>query len=138
MCLLIISFLTAPDAPPQNVTAIPESSTSILVSWSPPPLENQNGIIILYHLNYSSDEAFAGPDGNFIVNATRTTMLVNGLEEFVTYSFTVAAETSAGIGPYSDPAVNATTFQDGRCTPNSFDDQNDYGCVNIKKPRCFP
>ena len=62
------------------------------------------------------------------MNATETTLLVNELEEFVTYSFVVAAETSAGIGPYSDPAVTATTFQDGMCTPNPSDEQNDWEC----------
>ena len=137
MCLLILSFLTAPDAPPQNVTAIPESSTSILVSWTPPPLEDQNGILVSYRLNYSSDEAFAGPDKAFTVNATETTLLVDELEEFVMYSFVVAAETSAGIGPYSDPAVTATTFQDGMCIHNSSEYQKNHESVNIKKPLCL-
>ena len=77
------------------------------------------GILVSYHVNYSSDEAFADPDRTFTVNATNTTLLVNELEEFVKYRFVVAAETSAGVGPYSDPAVTATTFQDGMCTPNS-------------------
>ena len=53
------------------------------------------------------------------MDATKTTLLVDELEEFVTYRFVVAAVTSAGIGPYSDPAVTATTFQDGMCTLNS-------------------
>ena len=109
--------------------AIPELSTSILVSWSPPPLDDENGILISYHLNYSSDEAFAGPIRTFTVNATVMTKLVDGLEEFVTYSFVVAAETSAGIGPYNDPAITTTTFQDGmwvcvilmHCCLNSYD-----------------
>ena len=47
------------------------------------------------------------------MDAANTALLVNELEEFVTYSFVVATETSAGIGPYSDTTVTATTFQDG-------------------------
>ena len=114
--------------------ALPESSTSILVSWSPPPLEEQNGVLISYCLNYSSDEAFAGPGRAYTVNATNTTMLLDGLEEFVDYSFVVAAKTSAGIGPYNDPAVTTTTFQDGRCTLNSLKcKMNARGSMNIKK-----
>ncbi len=93
------------------MSAIPESSTSIVVSWEPPSLEDQNGVITSYRLNYSSEKEFAN-GGSLDVSSSSTMMVVSGLEEFVTYSFVVAAETSEGIGNFSDP-VNATTFQDG-------------------------
>ncbi len=108
---MLLFVHTAPSAPPQYVSAIPESSTSITVSWEPPSLEDRNGYIILYRLNYSSEEKFAS-GGSLDVSASNTMMVVIDLEEFIRYSFFVAAETSKGIGPFSDP-VNATTFQDG-------------------------
>ncbi len=92
--------------------ATPQSSTSVLVSWEPPPLRDQNGVITSYRLNFTSDEEFAS-GGSLDVNTTPDTMMVvDGLEEFVKYDFVVAAVTSEGTGPFSG-ATNATTLQAG-------------------------
>ncbi len=93
------------------MSATPQSSTSVLVSWEPPPRRDRNGVSTSYHLNFTSDEEFAN-GGSRDVNSSDTMMVVDGLEEFVKYNFVVAALTSEGIGPYSD-TTSATTFQDG-------------------------
>ncbi len=93
------------------MSATPQSSTSVLVSWEPPPRRNRNGVITSYRLNFTSDAEFA-IGGSRDVNAPDTTMMIDGLEEFVEYNFVVAALTSEGIGPFSN-STNATTFQDG-------------------------
>ena len=93
-----------------NVTVIPVSSTSIGVSWDPPPLEDQNGIITGFSLNYSSVRLLA--EGTFQLNFTEGMLIVGGLEEFEEYNFTVAAETESGLGP-SSVVLSAVTFEDG-------------------------
>ncbi|KAJ8247754.1 hypothetical protein GJAV_G00249910 [Gymnothorax javanicus] len=47
---------TEPSAPPQEVKCSSPSSTSILVSWLPPPVELQNGIITKYSIQYTPTE----------------------------------------------------------------------------------
>lgn len=84
----------------------------IVVHWSAPPLEDQNGPITSYCLRYSSIEPFAGPGGELTVNVTSSMVMIDELEEYVQYSFVIAAKTLQGIGPFSQP-VNATTYQDG-------------------------
>lgn len=47
----IVLFLSAPSAPPQQVTVLTvgnQNSTSISISWDPPPPDHQNGIIQEY------------------------------------------------------------------------------------------
>ncbi len=106
-----VTISTAPSAPPQNVSATPQSSTAVLVSWEPPPRRNQNGNITSYRLNFTSDEEFAN-GGSLDVNTLDTMIVIDGLEAFVEYDFVVAAVTSEGIGPFSG-ATNATTLQAG-------------------------
>lgn len=46
-----VPFLSAPSAPPQQVTVLTvgsQNSTSISISWDPPPMDHQNGIIQEY------------------------------------------------------------------------------------------
>ncbi len=106
-----VTISTAPSAPPQNVSATPQSSTSVLVSWEPPPRRDRNGNITSYRLNFTSDEEFA-TGGSLDVNALDTMMVIDGLEAFVKYDFVVAAVTSEGIGSFS-AATTATTLQAG-------------------------
>ena len=49
---LILQFSPAPSAAPVNVTGMNTSSTSLRISWLPPPVEDQNGIIIAYNVTY--------------------------------------------------------------------------------------
>ena len=45
-------YIIAPTQPPQNVSAIVLNSTSVLISWYPPPPNQQNGPIRSYTLVY--------------------------------------------------------------------------------------
>ena len=48
----MLQFSQAPSAAPVNVTGMNTSSTSLRISWLPPPVEDQNGIIIAYNVTY--------------------------------------------------------------------------------------
>lgn len=57
LCILLPSFSSAPGAPPQQVTVLTvgnHNSTSISVSWDPPPSDQQNGIIQEYKVGWCS------------------------------------------------------------------------------------
>ncbi len=76
--------------------------------WSPPPLEYQNGDIIGYTVNVTDTET-----QQFTTQSTNIT--VSTLKPFTVYFLTVAARTSAGIGPFSSP-VSIKTHEDGMYT----------------------
>ena len=100
-----------PSDPPQNVTATVVSSTEIMVSWEEVPAINQNGEITTYKIQYVPLETFEGQISTDTVNTSNgsvLTMELTGLEEYVEYTISVRAYTSAGPGPYSDPVTERT------------------------------
>ena len=100
-----------PSAPPQDITTMVINSTSISVSWNPPPFLDQNGDIIGYQLMITNQNRTNS--STFVVNVTNTTSYVAiNLQEFEVYSFKIAAMTVIGLGPFSD-SVSNQTFEDG-------------------------
>ena len=99
----------APSGSPLNLNARAIDSTTIELVWSEPPLETQNGIIISYVINVS----ISNTKTSFIVNATAAAPLnITELHPYYGYSLRVAAVTSQGAGPFSEP-VTITTPEDG-------------------------
>ena len=80
------------------------------MTWDSPLESEQNGIIISYtvayvNLNRSEDQQISS-------STPQRQLLFTGLQEYEEYSFTVAAETTVGQGPFSDP-TSVFTFEDG-------------------------
>ncbi len=50
MSILLLSFQLAPSSPPQELSATVESPVSFLLTWSPPPPIDINGIILYYEV----------------------------------------------------------------------------------------
>ena len=100
--------LSVPVKPPQNVSVVVLNSTSVGVSWQPPSPEDRNGIITMYTLNVSSTTA--GYMMSF--GTVNTEIIVDNLNPFTLYNFTVAAATSIGCGPFSD-SVERMTVEGG-------------------------
>lgn len=107
-----------PEAAPQSVRAEAEDSSSVRVSWSPPPAELQNGHITHYKLYYveasrSDKEAvemmlktpLAGGPGS-------TEFLLEELKKWTQYRIWLLAGTSVGDGPASEP-ITVRTQEDG-------------------------
>ena len=93
------------------------------MSWKPPPLEQQNGRLIYYHVIvtetqvlYLDNETIAyivGDDVNMTFNVTvNRAQWIDMLHPNYNYTVRMAAVTSAGIGPFSAP-VTATTLEGG-------------------------
>ncbi|XP_051782271.1 roundabout homolog 2 isoform X4 [Erpetoichthys calabaricus] len=94
----------APSAPPQSVTVLMvgnHNSTSISVSWDPPPPEHQNGIIQEYKIwCFGNESRF---HINKTVDAAIRSVVIGGLYPGIQYRVEVAASTSAGVGVKSEP-----------------------------------
>ncbi|XP_069482039.1 receptor-type tyrosine-protein phosphatase delta isoform X4 [Ambystoma mexicanum] len=91
-----------PSAPPQDIRCTSPSSTSILVSWLPPPVEKQNGIITEYAIKYVGlDGEDVKPHDILDISSDTTQYLLEHLEKWTEYQITVTAHTDVGPGPES-------------------------------------
>ena len=96
-------FVTAPLDNPQNFVAETINSTSIQLSWDRP--STPNGEITHYSLVHTVGPP-TGP-----VSIMDTMFTVNNLNEYTEYVFSIAAATSAGLGP--DAVASNRTAEDG-------------------------
>ena len=93
----------APASAPTNITGHATDSTTIVLSWSPPPPGDQNGIIRSY--NISVIEQDTGRE--FSRDSVNTEESFHSLHPFYIYSVTVTATTVAP-GPPSLPIIVQT------------------------------
>ncbi|XP_061213701.1 roundabout homolog 2 isoform X13 [Neopsephotus bourkii] len=94
----------APSAPPQSVTVLTvgnHNSTSISISWDPPPPDHQNGVIQEYKIWCLGNETRFHV--NKTVDAAIRSVIIGGLYPGIQYRVEVAASTSAGVGVKSEP-----------------------------------
>ncbi|XP_051866593.1 receptor-type tyrosine-protein phosphatase F-like [Pristis pectinata] len=100
---------STPSAPPQDVHGLSISSSSIRVSWRPPPANSRNGVITKYSIIYqavdSEDNKKHVLDN---IEADATSSLVEGLEKWTEYQVWVMAHTNVGPGPKSTPVIIRT------------------------------
>ena len=88
---------TVPISPPQTTVGTAPTSRSITLQWNPPPIEGQNGIIVLYHINITEVES-----GSLLqYTASGTYITVSDLHPYYTYQWAVSASTTVGYGPYT-------------------------------------
>uniref|UniRef100_A0A8D0YFV1 Roundabout guidance receptor 2 n=1 Tax=Sus scrofa TaxID=9823 RepID=A0A8D0YFV1_PIG len=101
---ILLTSSAAPSAPPQSVTVLTvgsHNSTSISVSWDPPPPDHQNGIIQEYKIWCLGNETRFHI--NKTVDAAIRSVIIGGLFPGIQYRVEVAASTSAGVGVKSEP-----------------------------------
>ena len=87
---------TAPTGAPSNFVVDGTTSNSVSLSWNPPPIDQQNGLICYYIIHCTP--AGSGPMINMTSNITEIT--IQSLLPYSQYSCTVAAFT-IDIGPAS-------------------------------------
>ena len=83
------------------------SSTEIMVTWEEVLAIDENGIIIIYEVQFEPLE-FTETLTTRFVNITDLTVVLSSLQEYVEYNISVRAYTSVGPGPYSDPVTQRT------------------------------
>ena len=89
---------------PTNFTAMADTSTTILLSWNPPNVNN--GILLSYtvvYYNTTDTLVMVYDNDTFVDNIT-------GLNEYTLYTFVIYANTSAGAGP--NATDSDVTFED--------------------------
>jgi receptor-type tyrosine-protein phosphatase Q len=92
----MFSFLV-PSAPPTDLSAITPNATTLDITWQPPGLAHQNGIIRGYVLTVFSIEGGTSQQ----LNSNESHLVIYNLHPFYTYSFHIAAVT-VGPGPFSE------------------------------------
>uniref|UniRef100_A0AAY5E828 protein-tyrosine-phosphatase n=1 Tax=Electrophorus electricus TaxID=8005 RepID=A0AAY5E828_ELEEL len=101
-----------PSAPPQEITCSSPSSTSLLVSWRPPPAESQNGVLAGYRVRHvavgGGADPGAEPAEELQLPPASGQITLRGLEKWTLYRVTVAAATFVGPGPESPPVLCRT------------------------------
>ena len=77
------------------------NSSTVQVTWGPPQPHTQNGPIngyILLIVGINSDE-----ETELFVGQSGLDLTVLSLHPFYTYTYTIAALSTNGVGPYSSP-----------------------------------
>ena len=104
-----IQLFSVPTGAPQGITATTPSPTSVLLAWTPPSRDQQNGIITTYYINVTEVES--GMASQLMV-AGATELLVDTLHPYYVYNFYISAATIVGQGPYST-VFTIQTSEDG-------------------------
>jgi len=109
----VFCLAVAPSAAPQAILGEAVDSTSIRVSWQPPPADHQNGVITGYRVLYAeANDEDVDQSKSASIPATDTWYIVRGLSKWTRYSVWLLAYTAAGEGPRSDVIV-VQTAEDG-------------------------
>ena len=118
-----IFYTIVPTEAPRNVNVTVESSRSIMLTWERPSPEEENGLLVRYHvivietqIHYTDDGVeITGMQGymNITYNVSEgRVQLIDSLHPDYNYTVRIAAATEPGIGPFSD-AITVRTEMDG-------------------------
>ena len=94
---------TAPTAPPAELSVSTYDSTSISLTWQPPPSSDRNGEITQYRLQITEQET----QRSYEERTPHSGHTLTSLHPYYNYVISVAAET-VGIGPYSSNLTQQT------------------------------
>lgn len=103
LCFVII---VAPISPPLSLLISNVSASGFLLSWSDPPLSDQNGVVRSYEVNITEENTA----NQFQLISFSKSQWVASLHPFYNYSCIVSAVT-VEAGPYSEP-ITVTTSED--------------------------
>ena len=119
---MLIPNLIVPSSPVRNLTTSTEglNATSIFVSWEVPILNDLNGVLVNYSISYFGIEIDTDLRVIYLSDPNEnTTYTLIKLQEYTTYSISIAAYTEVGKGP--DAVITQRTNQDGEYShSNSF------------------
>ena len=99
---------SAPTAAPQSFVADWITSMEVQLSWEPPPLEHQNGLIQSYTITVFEVDSNSTKEVH--QNFASNTISLTGLHPYYNYIMSVAAYT-VGLGPFA--TLTLQTEQDG-------------------------
>ena len=111
-----------PSGYPQGLSTTTISATSATLSWSEPPLEQQNGVIIGYVISVLVLE----DNSTFNLSSTSTSVTLTALKPYHTYICIVAAQTAVGTGPFGTQ-LTFLTLEAGKAVCMN---QTNYYCTS--------
>ena len=106
--LLLVLCVLVPSASPSEISIDAVYFDSIYVSWRAPLREHHNGELIGYNVTFTATTSEEVLD---LFSASNSTA-IDSLNPFISYTISVAAVTSAGVGPYS-AALTVMTAEAG-------------------------
>ncbi|XP_067028632.1 uncharacterized protein [Acropora muricata] len=115
-CLFATTGEEAPNAPPQNLSVVNASSTSLNITWAPLQVEHRRGLILGYRIFYKElvnktrRRVSRSPDSEWrSVNVSKTLEVqVDGLRKFTNYCVKAWAFNSKGRGNETKAVCVAT------------------------------
>ena len=104
-------FYSVPAVAPTINSTVRLNATTILVTWQPLSQRESRGVISFYHITYRGVQSNCSESGSTLSTVYIAThmdglyvqLLVHHLVPRLSYCFQVAAATSAGVGPSSEP-----------------------------------
>ena len=103
-------YFSVPVGSPEITAAAAVDPMTVYLTWNPPRLDEQNGIINHYLVNITATHPHVG--GSFQQTCTRVSCNITHLHPYQTYQFAVSAVT-IGPGPYSG-IYTVTTLEAGK------------------------
>ncbi|TRY76067.1 hypothetical protein DNTS_012284 [Danionella cerebrum] len=108
--IYVVTLEDEPDSPPRDLVVIKTTSSSAMLSWSPPL--KPNGIIRLYEISYANDTY------RNAVNSTSTGITLRFLKPYAHYNVTVRAFTLYGHGNQVSERLQMLSGEDGESGGN--------------------
>ena len=121
---MIFVLISAPTAPPQNLSVFNISSTSLRVTWDPLPREHRRGTILGYKIFYQKfvhnlRVTRSIESGEQSADGSSLELDLMGLEKFTNYCIKAWAFNSMGSGNKTE-TLCASTDEDGMKVTFSF------------------
>ncbi|CRL00266.1 CLUMA_CG013539, isoform A [Clunio marinus] len=92
-----------PSKPPNDLRCVALTSTSLQVSWQPPPVNHQNGLLLGYKISSEPMADISENDDMDTRKTTALTIVLTSLKKFCNYSVQVLAYSRMGDGVISQP-----------------------------------
>lgn len=105
---MLLNMHAVPTGAPENISISAVTSTSAIISWTPPSYEQQNGIIVGYNINVTDTKS--GEVFSFVT--FETWVAADALVPYTIYSIVIEAFTTVGNGPHT-ATYTFKTSEDG-------------------------
>ncbi|XP_027730561.1 protein sidekick-1 isoform X1 [Vombatus ursinus] len=98
----------APAMAPQNIQVNPLTASQLEVTWDPPPVESQNGVIQGYKIYYWEADSQNETENMKVLFLPETVVKLKNLTSHTKYLVSISAFNAAGDGPKSEPRQGRT------------------------------
>ena len=105
MTSLLPPHSVVPSAPPSDLVVVCKDSSSVSLSWKPPPVEHHNGQLVGYTVEVKDLTGVPQQGSKQPTNKFET---IVGLNSDTEYKFHVSARTAAGSGPAATVSERTT------------------------------